>query len=81
MRNIMNLLLTCILTKQQTKKRLMILETTILKIKEKMILKDKFNLTATDWQFYGKIIVRKNQSDTSDQFIKGGTKCQKKIIK
>ena len=43
-----------------------------------MILKDKFNLTATGWQFYDKIIVRKNQSDASDQFKKEEHKCQKK---
>lgn len=55
---------------QLMKKRFMILKITIPKIKEKMILKDKFNLTATGWQFYGKIIVRKNQSDMSDQFEK-----------
>jgi len=36
------------------------LKRTIPKIKEKMILKDNFNFTATGWQFYGKIIVRNN---------------------
>ena len=56
----------------------MILEITSLKTKEEIILKYKFNLTANGWQIYGKIIVRKNQSDTSDQFKKEEQNARKK---